>query len=347
MNNGEMRNLEDGTLEKVLQRTNEDFLKALPADPKYIFQFAKRRREPKISENISYNLGIKMLDSRLSDEEYFETFLKIIADSFYNKKKSLIEKKIANILIAQTGAGKTNLAKLVLENNKNSIIINSDQYKGFRPDAKKLMEEDPTNFGALTGIDSYDHAQNLFQLVTQLQYPVLMESAPSFLEGIIGIDFQRLEEKKYDTNFHFLAVGNLVSSLGIHYRYEKAMTKPDENVGAKLTDKKRHDESYEAVEQIIQSLISDKIKIYRRGDETNNRVPVLLNHNANGVVENLSLLNNERYRSNVEYANNNFVSDYETIKKLMEQRNAPQKQFEQLEEIFQDYLVFQRKIEAR
>lgn len=232
--------------------------------------------------------------------------------------------------------------------NKNYVIVNSDLYKKFRPDAEEIMQKDPTNFGALTGIDCYDHANNVIQFATTMGYNLLMECAPSIKDGLIGVDLPRLQQHKYSAQFHVLAVGDLISALAIHYRYEIEIENGLLNQGAKLTDLKRHDESYKAVEQVVRDLPPKTVTIYRRGAAQENRVPISLSaavpKEEISTITNLRLLRNARDKSNFDYASksndNNFESDYKAIKYLMSDRNAPRAQIMQLEEVYNKYLNF-------
>lgn len=338
MNNNEMRKLDENVLKKVVGKLNADFIKDLPITAEELFEFAKRRIEPQISSNISYDLGKRMLESRLSDEDYFITFLKAIQDVFYAKEAE--DGSIqTHILVSQTGGGKTNLRKLLLNKDKNMIIVNPDLYKKFRPDATKIMKEDPTCFGALTGIDSYDHASNILDFAIAKKYNLLLECAPSTQNGLIGVDLKKLNENGYETQFDILSVGDLISSIAIHKRYEIELRQ--KNKGAKLTDLKRHNDSYEAVEEIIKELPPKKINIYRRGTDIEKQVPVLINGDSNKTnIYSLEKLKEEREKSNTEYSKSNFGIDYKNIYSQMKERNAPKEQFEQLEEVYDKYLNY-------
>ena len=81
----DMRKLNPSALENACQILNQDFIDSLPYSPEELFEFAKRRTNPTISDNISYNLGKRMLESRLTDEDYFITFLKVIGCVFEGK----------------------------------------------------------------------------------------------------------------------------------------------------------------------------------------------------------------------------------------------------------------------
>ena len=252
------RKLDESALEQALLELNQDFLDDLPETPQKLFEYTSRRAEPEISSSINYELGQRMLNNRLSDKDYFITFLKIVRFVFSGKEKSLNPK--ANILLAQTGAGKSRLRELVLRKNPESVIINSDHFKRFRADANKLFEEDPTHFGALTGIDSYDHANDINMYAMENGYDILLECAPSTSQGMIGVNQKMLQDYLYDINYFGLAVGNLPSAFSIHKRYEEDIRNPKMKGEAKLTSLARHNDSYDAMSKIMQGI--DLYKLY-------------------------------------------------------------------------------------
>ena len=305
----------------------------LPTKPENILRFAQRRTEPVITNNIDENLKRKMLDSRLSDEDYLSTLFMAMGDVFYNKEKS--NHPTALILLSQTGAGKTYLRTLLLQQNPNAVVINSDQYKKFRPDSDSILESDPTHFGALTGIDSYDHASNITNFAIENSYDILIECAPSLQQGMIGVDLELLKNAGYDTQFHVMAVGDLISSLAVHLRYEHELALEKVSGNAKLTDLKRHNESYFALEKIIKNLTPESVSIYRRGTEKENYYPVKIADKYKTPIE---ILRDTRRKSNELYVKTGgFKRDYRLIKYSMEHRKAPHLQQNQLKEIYRMY----------
>ena len=266
-----IRNISEDTLNTVISNLNKDFIDELPVSPKELLKYATRRIDPVISENITYSLGQSMLAHRLSDEDYLTAFFQAIHTSFYEKK--VCDKKTASILISQTGAGKTNLSTLILKKNPNIVVINPDLYKKFNPKLPQILKEDPTHLGALTGIDSYDHANNIRNFAIEKGYSLLFECAPSQKQGLVGIDLQTLEENGYDTRFHVMAAGDLLSLMAIHYRYEEEINRNPTSCEVKLTDLNRHEDSYKGVEKVVQTLSPDKIHIYRRGKKEEEYIP--------------------------------------------------------------------------
>lgn len=341
-----IRNISDDTLNVVVSKLNDEFIQELPVTPKELLKYATRRTDPVISENITYSLGQSMLSHRLSDEDYLIAFFQAVHTSFYGKKNDINDKQAA-ILVSQTGAGKTNLTSLMLSKNPNIVIINPDLYKKFNPKLSEILKEDPTHVGALTGIDSYDHANNIRNFAIERGYSLLFECAPSQKQGLLGIDLKTLEEHGYNTKFHIMSVGNLISSMAIHYRYEKAINENPDSCDVKLTDLSRHDDSYKGVETVSRMIASDKISIYRRGFESEQYIPQEIttrdNNSELSQEEIIQILFKERENSNRNYifdAKNNFQEDFNKIKTSMELRKAPKAQFNQLNEIYNRYINY-------
>lgn len=339
-----IRNISEDTLNTVISNLNKDFIDELPVSPKELLKYATRRIDPVISENITYSLGQSMLAHRLSDEDYLTAFFQAIHTSFYEKK--VCDKKTASILISQTGAGKTNLSTLILKKNPNIVVINPDLYKKFNPKLPQILKEDPTHLGALTGIDSYDHANNIRNFAIEKGYSLLFECAPSQKQGLLGIDLQTLEENGYDTRFHVMAVGDLLSLMAIHYRYEEEINRNPTSCEVKLTDLNRHEDSYKGVEKVVQTLSPDKIHIYRRGKKEEEYIPQEItkhdeqNLNTEYIIR---ILLKERENSNKNYVfneTNSFQKDFNKIKTSMEKRKAPDAQFAQLEKIYDQYIMY-------
>ena len=344
MNDKIIRNISDDTFDVVIKEMNPDFINELPVSPKILLKYATRRTDPVISENISYSLGQSMLSHRLSDKDYLIAFFQAVHSSFYGKNRS--KEKTASILLSQTGAGKTNLSNLIMRNNPNTVVINPDLYKKFNPRLTEILKEDPTHVGALTGIDSYDHANNIRNFAIENEYNLLFECAPSQQQGLVGINLESLKEKDYRSKFHIMAVGDLLSSISIHYRYEKAITENPNSCDVKLTDLRRHDDSYKGVETVIKSLPPENIYIYRRGNAEEKYVPqeIMIDNNMIPTQEDvLNILVEEREKSNKEYifkTENNFQEDFNKIKTSMDNRNAPEPQLQQLKEIYNRYITY-------
>lgn len=330
----ERRNIDDDTIYKVVSNLNSSFVESLPEDPIYIAQkYARRRVTPFISPSINDKLRKMMFEHILSDEDYLKVLYKIMADTF--NKKSRASKPGAHILLSQTGGGKSNLRERILKENEGIVVIDSDSYKRFRDDSKAIQEKYPQFYGALTGIDCYDHVENISRFTMEQKYDFLIEGAPSVRQGVIGVNFDELQQLEYNISYDALAVGDIVSQMAVHKRYEKALMDAKLKNFAKLTDMDRHNDSYAAVALVLQNSSPDsKIEIYRRGTDEENRVPQRIESEKGNKI---AILEEYRRRSNEEYITSlQFARDYEWVKKKMEERKAPELQRVQLNRVLQN-----------
>ena len=270
-------------VEKLERKYSEHFKKSLPCKISEIAKFARRRVNPKVNPAIDEETRKKMINdkehggTKLTDEEYLDTFIRIVyAFTQGCRQKGIEEEKYAHIVTAQTGAGKTNLTTLICKTIEKPVIIDPDKYKAYRPDIDQI---DKTKFGMLTGIDSYDHRDNLSSFAIEHGYDLLYEVAPIEDGKLIGVDIEALNEKGYISSLYVLAVGDLVSSVGIHKRYEEKLESerknPKENKSAKLTNLNRHDESVKAIKGLVhQNKNHINMNIYIRGNKENGYISI-------------------------------------------------------------------------
>ena len=251
------------------------------------------------------------------------------------------------VLVSQTGAGKTSLRESINPGNQIYVVINPDLYKKFRSDADEIREKDRTHFGALTGIDSYDHADNIRNYAMEKGYNILIEVAPSSKQGLIGVNEKELEEHGYQIDLHVMAVGDLVSALAIHQRYETLIFVYNGKGDTKLTDLDRHDDSYTAVTKCLQNIDPEKVNLYIRSENAA-VAPKKIPTEGKTITEILSVLKRERDTSNHEYVVGSgvrsFMADYQNIVALMEKRGAPQEEYTQLNEIYGRYEYYKSRI---
>ena len=321
----EKREISQEVYEKIRKDIPEAIIQMLPDRPENLRKYAKRVKEVQFSKGIPDEVKQKMIAHRLSDEEYLKTFYDVMAITFYQKKP--VDKPKMTIVAAQTGSGKSNLTAKLLRENNNCIFVDSDKYKHFRYDAQEIASKEQVLYPFLTGPDAYDHADNIYQYAREHRYNIIKESAPSMTKGLFGKDSEDLLKNGYQIQVHVLAVGKLNSALSVHERYELQIIHGLKT--AKLTDRKRHDESYEALEENIRQ-IQDRfeVQVYTRGRKENN-------------FESIRIYPDKKYASAVDAIaaarkedNQITVSElgerYQLIQRQMDARNAPKEQKEQL-----------------
>ena len=212
------KQISEDTLNKVLPKISNEIKSCLPDKPEYLLKYANRFVPPKIHSKVDLYTKKMMLKYVLNDEDYLLTYLSILAESFYGKSKSNNPKLY--LVIGQTGSGKSNLTAEILKENHNCIVLDSDKYKSFRPDAEILATKYPTLYGFLTGIDSYEHRDNIYNYAINNSYDIIIEKAPDIKKGLINVDIEKALNRGYKIFVSVLAVGKLNSALSIHERYE-------------------------------------------------------------------------------------------------------------------------------
>lgn len=323
-------------IRKVVSNLSDEFINSLPGKPERIAEeFALRIQQPYFSPSISVDLREMMLEHRLSDEDYLITFFKILYHTFYNKVAS--NNPEALILLSQTGGGKSNLRERILRERNNIAVLDSDSYKGFRPDSLEIQQLYPQYYGALTGIDSYDHVQNIASFAMKNRYNFLIESAPSTSQGVIGLDLDELEQLGYSIHYDVLAIGHIVSQMGIHQRYEAMLRDEELRKTAKLTSIARHNDSYLAVLEVLHNSSPNSIiTVYRRGSEAENMKPQIVATNLT-TEDAVKTVVDYRESSNRRYiSSHQFNTDYRAVQGMMAQRGASEAQMRQLSMVWEN-----------
>lgn len=324
----EKRNISKDILDKILPEIPHTIIDMLPDSPENLLKYACRVKEINFSASIKdENIKKLMREYLLSDEEYLRTFFYVMAISFHNKIP--VDNPEIAVVVAQTGSGKSHLTAKLLKENSNFVFIDSDKYKHFRYDAKKIANEYPVLYPFLTGPDAYDHADNIYKYAIDNNYNVIKETAPSPNKHLLGF----VKNDKYRVSAHVLAVGKLNSLLSIHERYELQILSRLKT--AKLTPIIRHNESYNALIGCIQKLIdegySEQIIVYRRGEENSNYVPTQIypsdeyNNQIDAIIYAREIDNKETIKMSEKRV--------KRIVSQMDDRNALNEQYAQLDEV--------------
>ena len=226
-------------------------------------EFLKTR----ISPNVKPDVAKLMIKYALSPEEHGRVGMEV--EEYCFSYKEPVQNPQIFLVIAQTGAGKSNLTSLILRNNPNTVVIDSDAFKAFNPQKDEITQKYPTLYGFLTGLDAYLHRDEVYFKAINEGYNILIEIAPSTKDLLFNIDFEELKTHGYKVIANILAACLENSLLSIHERYEGQLESKMDS--PKLTDLKRAMDSYEAVSLIIDELIKRKdidINLFQRSPYT-------------------------------------------------------------------------------
>lgn len=340
------RNISEETLNKVVARMPKIIQQSLPDTPENLLPYAKRLKTPNISPNINDKVKKMMLENLLDDEDYLSTYYSILASYFSNKTPET--NPTIYLILGQTGSGKSNLTAKVLKENPNTVVIDSDKYKQFRPDSEILATKEPTLYGFLTGPDAYDHRDNIYDYASNNQFNILFEIAPSMKNGLFIVDLEDLKKKGYNIETHVLSVSKLNSALSVHERYEGQIEA--ELATPKLTDLNRHNESFDALMHTLRQLQNnsnlDCIKVYERAKNPED-FPTLVYSNKGEESTRYSCPYEALMVSQAKDEKETlreFSDRYSKVLDQMRRRSAVPEQYEQLGMI---YKMYQEKMNTK
>ena len=263
----------------------------------------------------------KLIESyKLSKDEHRMILNELKKRVFLNR----VAEKSPSIMfvIGQPGCGKTTF----IQNTDLSkyTIINSDDYRCFSKYSDEILDKYPTYYTKLTNFDAHLWGDELFSYAMDNSYSVLREKAPldySLLETIKAIP------QKYDTTIDLVVTGDLASLLATRERYEKSILN---SKNARLSNIEAHNKCYNLLPDFISQCLDRGVKINYIIPRDNgfNIIPV----EKDGLIllEKLREESNEQVSVDYEIRMNN-------IRKAMINRNAPQEQFDELNEIEEIY----------
>jgi predicted ABC-type ATPase len=163
------------------------------------------------------------------------------------------EKAISFFIGAQSGAGKSaQLSQIQEEYKNNVVIIDGDEYRALHPKSETL---------ARLGGDKYvEHTAALSSTFIRLaiarsldqQHNVAIEGTMRNREVVLAT-MKMCKRNNYAVKVRIVAVSNVASYVGIHYRYEKLRAEQggiERSVSAEV-----HSSSYNAIPQLLKDLI--------------------------------------------------------------------------------------------
>lgn len=207
----------------------------------------------------------------------------VLTDEQINRTYQLIKKKLLDsvsksdfktvvFLGGQPGSGKSHLTEISINNleNNSAVIIDTDLIRKFHPNKKNTTDN---NIYSLD-IDCYKWCNMLIEDAKK-------ESKNLIFDGTFGGDsvaiqqdtMKNLKECGYSVNLNLLATNDIVSKIGISYRYEMQLSKF--NTGRPV-DLEYHNKVYKNIPNNLMQTLSkslvDEFNIYGRNHTTKNTI---------------------------------------------------------------------------
>lgn len=292
----------------------------------------KIRAKDRIYSELPEELKILMEKYVLTEEEHLKILEDIKEKSYAGKTP--VDNPEFTLVVGQTGSGKSNLTSAIYRKKDNMVIIDPDNYKAYRSDNDEIRKNYLVQYAFLTAPDSYLHRDEMIVDAMSKRYNILMEMAPSRKDGLF-VDIDELQKQGYKVEICILGVSSLNSLLSVHERYEANMLL--NKTSAKLTSINRHDDSFEATNNVIRDVQKNPqcaINVYERGREYPFMPDMIYSSNSDErrfscPLEALMFAQQNDYRLAVP----TFEKRYKTIESQMDNRNAPEEQRKQLEEV--------------
>lgn len=260
---------------------------------------------------------------KMSEEEHRRVFEKLKMKLFSGKKSSL--DKSVMFVVGQPGCGKTTF----INNTDFSMytIINSDDYRCFNENSDTILDLYPTNYVRFTNYDAHLIGDELFNYAVSNGYPVLREKAPRNDGKLLNLINELISKHNCQVTVDVVVSGNLESLLATRERYESELL---EKKPAKLSNIDVHNEIYESLPDFVMSclLLGVEVNLVTRD---NYLVRTISIDNYDDVLRELRNESNRRALASYHERING-------IKRQMNDRKAPQEQFDELDKIESLYL---------
>ena len=279
----------------------------------------------RVSSHIPPTVATQMVEFALSKEHNNLALKQIDTECF--RGKSPEKSPTINIVISQTGGGKTGVTANILKQNPNTIFIDTDIFKKYNPLKDLILEFCPTYFGHLTGLDCYLHRDYIYEKAIENNYNILIEVTPSTSQKLFNIDLEKLHQKGYKICAHILAVSKINSLISVHERYENQLDSGTQI--PKLTDLNRALDSVDATEQTLVDLLKlnyVNVKLYFRDDLNQVKIDT---QNKKATLNRFRLLRQNDQIFTLKTCQNRIS----ILQQKMEKRNANLEQKNQLNKI--------------
>ena len=270
---------------------------------------------------------------KLSPEQHEEIYKKIEADVF--AKSPVEEAPIGIIVGAQPGSGKGSVisySKTDLENQgKVVIIITTDEYKPYHPQAIEIARKHPTEYVSIVEQDAGPWTGKVLQKAIEDKHNFIFE-------GTLKNDriLERIKEMKqngFTVIVRALAVTRLESLITVHERYENQI----QNMGwGRLISIDHHDNAYNGIPAVVDKIEKSglcTVEIYIRGKEITKPQRVYSSDERDDAYPTARIAL-EEYRNNEGYRT--AITAKERVERLKEQfiaRGAQPSEMKQLEEL--------------
>lgn len=206
------------------------------------------------------------MKDKLTEESLIQIYQEKIKPKFFDNV-SVADNKTAVFLGGQPGAGKSYLKGLSIENltTQSAVVIDSDLLRQHHPYHAMIAEK-----------DVYNLDKECYRWGTMLIGDAVKENKNLVFDGTLGGNLEQtlktiaeLKAREYKVNVSVLATNDVVSKIGVTWRYEQQKAQWGKGRDVEIG---YHDQIYQRLpdnlHEIIKSNYIDELKIFGRNNLT-------------------------------------------------------------------------------
>ena len=270
---------------------------------------------------------------KLSEEEHNKIYKEIEKEVFVNSTPQ--DEPIAIIVGGQPGCGKGGVIAYtknqVEANGKCIILITTDEYKPYHPNAIEIARKYPTEYVEIVEQDAGPWTGSIMKKAIDDKHNFIFEGT---LKNDRILDrIQELKQNGFNVTVRVLAVPRLESLLTVHERYEKQM---EVLTYGRLISIEHHNKAYDGIPAVVDKIEKSglcTVEVYLRGDEIGKPVKVYSSKGKNERFPTARIALEEYRKSEGKETIKTAKTRVNKLRESFVKRNAKESELKQLDEL--------------
>ena len=270
---------------------------------------------------------------KLSEEEHNKIYKEIEKEVFVNSTPQ--DEPIAIIVGGQPGCGKGGVIAYtknqVEANGKCIILITTDEYKPYHPNAIEIARNYPTEYVEIVEQDAGPWTGSIMKKAIDDKHNFIFEGT---LKNDRILDrIQELKQNGFNVTVRALAVPRLESLLTVHERYEKQM---EVLTYGRLISIEHHNKAYDGIPAVVDKIEKSglcTVEVYLRGDEIGKPVKVYSSKEKNERFPTARIALEEYRKSEGKETIKTAKTRVNKLRESFLKRNAKESELKQLDEL--------------
>ena len=270
---------------------------------------------------------------KLSEEEHNEIYKKIEKEVFRNSTPD--DQPIAVIVGGQPGCGKGGVISYTQNeakaNGKCIILITTDEYKPYHPNAIEIARKYPTEYVEIVEQDAGPWTGSIMKKAIDDRYNFIFEGT---LKNDRILDrIKELKQYGFSVIVRALAVPRLESLLTVHERYQKQM---EVLTYGRLISIDHHNKAYDGIPAVVDKIEKSglcTVEIYLRGQTIGKPIKVYSSKEKNERFPTARIALEEYRKSEAQTVTVTAKTRVENLRKEFAKRNAKESEMKQLDEL--------------